>query len=191
MVAEQASRPAHAHSCGAGRDRRKTQVSWSPIASWIRMAATELSTPPDRPQMTRLRCRLVREFPRFWLERNSAMVQSPDRPHIIVDKMRQQFCAVGGVRRLQGGTWWCNSGAFHRHRWQRARWGMCRSLQNHRAQWSPGRHGSSRRDISVPLPKSHRNNGLDFRISTSARPNSAAWPPSTVPPNWVHNVCCP
>jgi hypothetical protein len=29
-----------------------TQVSWSPIASWIRIAATELSTPPDRPQIT-------------------------------------------------------------------------------------------------------------------------------------------
>ena len=30
-----------------------TQVSWSPIASWISTAATALSTPPDRPQMTR------------------------------------------------------------------------------------------------------------------------------------------
>ena len=31
----------------------KTQVSWSPIASWISTAATAESTPPDRPQMTR------------------------------------------------------------------------------------------------------------------------------------------
>ena len=29
------------------------QVSWSPIASWIRSAATAESTPPDSPQMTR------------------------------------------------------------------------------------------------------------------------------------------
>ena len=29
-----------------------TQVSWSPIASWISTAATALSTPPDRPQIT-------------------------------------------------------------------------------------------------------------------------------------------
>jgi hypothetical protein len=28
------------------------QVSWSPIASWISTAATEESTPPDRPQIT-------------------------------------------------------------------------------------------------------------------------------------------
>ena len=31
----------------------KTQVSWSPIASWISTAATAESTPPERPQMTR------------------------------------------------------------------------------------------------------------------------------------------
>ena len=29
------------------------QVSWSPIASWISTAATDESTPPDRPQITR------------------------------------------------------------------------------------------------------------------------------------------
>ena len=30
----------------------KTQVSWWPIASWISTAATALSTPPERPQIT-------------------------------------------------------------------------------------------------------------------------------------------
>ncbi len=30
----------------------KTQVSWSPIARWISAAATEESTPPDRPRIT-------------------------------------------------------------------------------------------------------------------------------------------
>ncbi len=36
----------------AGHDRRSTQVSCSPIASWISTAATAESTPPDRPQIT-------------------------------------------------------------------------------------------------------------------------------------------
>ena len=30
----------------------KTQVSWSPIASWISTAATDESTPPESPQIT-------------------------------------------------------------------------------------------------------------------------------------------
>ena len=44
-------------TCSASLRRRrpvstKTQVSWSPIASWISTAATEESTPPERPQIT-------------------------------------------------------------------------------------------------------------------------------------------
>jgi hypothetical protein len=44
-------------TCSASPSRKrpwstKTQVSWSPIASWISTAATEESTPPDRPQIT-------------------------------------------------------------------------------------------------------------------------------------------
>ncbi len=64
--------PTHRHGpaeCCSGRERgppprpprparirpgsTKTQVSWSPIASWISTAATERSTPPERPQITR------------------------------------------------------------------------------------------------------------------------------------------
>ncbi|MNT19908.1 hypothetical protein D3C72_1551950 [compost metagenome] len=30
----------------------KTQVSWSPMARWISAAATDESTPPDRPRIT-------------------------------------------------------------------------------------------------------------------------------------------
>jgi hypothetical protein len=41
-----------ASPCRSNPWSTKTQVSWSPIASWIRTAATELSTPPDNPQMT-------------------------------------------------------------------------------------------------------------------------------------------
>ena len=55
------------------------QVSWSPIASCSSTAATELSTPPDRPQITRpaptwARMRAIASA------RKAPMVQSPLQP---------------------------------------------------------------------------------------------------------------
>ena len=53
VVAEQVARPRSASSSRIRPWSTKMQVSWSPIASWISTAATEESTPPDRPQITR------------------------------------------------------------------------------------------------------------------------------------------
>ena len=46
-------RPARARLSAAGRCRRRCRSSRSPIALWISAAATDESTPPERPQMTR------------------------------------------------------------------------------------------------------------------------------------------
>ena len=44
--------------------------SWAPIARWIRSAATELSTPPESPQMTR-------PLPTVWRMVSSASAAKP------------------------------------------------------------------------------------------------------------------
>jgi hypothetical protein len=74
----------------------KTQVSWSPIASWISTAATELSTPPDRPQITGP-CRPARGF------RAIAGAEGRHGPVALAaampwrTKLREQLGAVGRV----------------------------------------------------------------------------------------------
>ena len=77
----------------------KMQVSWSPIASWISTAATEESTPPDRPQITRPSptCARMRAI---CAARNPAMVQSPEQPAIVVGEVAQQLRAVRRVHHL-------------------------------------------------------------------------------------------
>ena len=57
----------------------KMQVSWSPIASWISTAATEESTPPDRPQITRPLPTWARMLATV-SARKAPMVQSPVQP---------------------------------------------------------------------------------------------------------------
>ena len=52
VVAEQRARPPRPRPARIRPWSTKTQVSWSPIASWISTAATAESTPPDRPQIT-------------------------------------------------------------------------------------------------------------------------------------------
>ena len=54
VIAEQPSTTSLASPAAAGRCRRRCRRPASPIASWTsRAAATDESTPPDRPQMTR------------------------------------------------------------------------------------------------------------------------------------------
>src|SRR3546814_225099 len=78
MVAEQS------FDCSRSFMRRrpwstKTQVSCSPIASWISTAATALSTPPDRPHSTRWSPTCAR-ISAILVARNSAIVHSPLQP---------------------------------------------------------------------------------------------------------------
>ena len=78
----------------------KMQVSWSPIASWISTAATDESTPPDRPQMTRplptsARMRAIS------VARKPAIVQSPLRPATLKRKLREERRAVRRVHHLR------------------------------------------------------------------------------------------
>ncbi len=72
----------------------KMQVSWSPIASWISTAATELSTPPERPQITRPfpTCSRILAIA-CW--RNAAMVQSPLQPATLRAKLRRSSVPCG------------------------------------------------------------------------------------------------
>ncbi len=65
----------------------KTQVSCAPIASWISTAATEESTPPERPQIT-LPAPTCRRMRATASPRKAAMVQSPARPAIWWVKLR-------------------------------------------------------------------------------------------------------
>ena len=46
-------RPARPRSCASGRGRRRRRSACSPTALWTSSAATEESTPPESPQITR------------------------------------------------------------------------------------------------------------------------------------------
>ena len=82
----------------------KTQVSWSPIASWISTAATAESTPPDRPQITR---------PLPTWARIAAIASSRKarhrpvagcRPAIVADEVGEQPARRRACARPRGGT---------------------------------------------------------------------------------------
>ena len=78
----------------------KTQVSWSPIASWISTATTDESTPPLRPQITLpwptcSRMRVIAS------SLKAAMLQSPLSPAMRWVKLRsiiapRGVCAASG-----------------------------------------------------------------------------------------------
>ena len=73
-----------------------TQVSRSPIASWISTAATAESTPPDRPQITRAlpTCARMRAIAS---SRKAAIVQSPLQAGDLVEEIGEQLRAVRRV----------------------------------------------------------------------------------------------
>ena len=78
----------------------KMQVSWSPTASWISTAATALSTPPERPQITRPLPTWARILA-ISLDRKCAMLQSPGSPAILRTKLPMSWaprgvCATSG-----------------------------------------------------------------------------------------------
>ncbi len=75
------------------------QVSWSPIASWISTAATALSTPPDRPQMTRplpTWARILAISAGAEMRHAPVARQAGDAAHEVAD----QLAAARGVRHL-------------------------------------------------------------------------------------------
>ena len=78
----------------------KTQVSWSPIASWISTAATAESTPPDRPQIT-LPLPTWRRIASRASARNAAIVQSLFSPATACDEIGDQPRAVGRMHDLR------------------------------------------------------------------------------------------
>ena len=99
-----------------------TQVSWSPIASWISTAATAESTPPERPQITRAladlgadrlaRLAAERRHRPVALEAGDAVDEIADQPRAVrrVDDFGVEHQAVvaprlvgdGGVGRVLG-----------------------------------------------------------------------------------------
>ena len=89
------------------------------------------------------------------------------------------------------GTWSCSSGAPRPPRRRKAHSPTRHRRGSPQAGASRDRHGSSTRDSGRPFAKRRRTGRTFSRISTSARPNSAAWPPSTLPPSCSHKVCWP
>src|SRR5436305_339907 len=71
-----------------------THVSCSPIASWISTAATALSTPPDRPQITRPLPTCSR-ISAIFASLKLAMVQSPAQPHTWRTKLASNLPPSG------------------------------------------------------------------------------------------------
>ena len=76
------------------------QVSWSPIASWISTAATEESTPPDRPQMTLPLPDLVRGSRRSRCSRKAAMRPVAGAAATRCTKLASSCAPVGRVHDL-------------------------------------------------------------------------------------------
>ena len=95
----------------------KMQVSWSPIASWISTAATALSTPPDRPQMTRplpTWARILAISAGAEVRHGPVARQAGDAAHEVADQLAAAWaCAPprGGTARRRA----CAS----RRRWRR------------------------------------------------------------------------
>ncbi len=70
------------------------QVSWSPIASWISTAATEESTPPDRPQITLPLPTCVRIFSTI-AARKAFMFHSGWMPAMVRTKLESRVAPRG------------------------------------------------------------------------------------------------
>jgi hypothetical protein len=75
-------------------------VSWSPMASWISTAATALSTPPERPQITRPLPTWARILA-ISVDLKCAMLQSPGRPamrrtKLPISALPRGVCATSG-----------------------------------------------------------------------------------------------
>jgi hypothetical protein len=71
------------------------QVSRSPIASWISTAATELSTPPERPQITRPASPTCSRMRSIASCLKAAMVQSPAQPQTTCTKLERSRAPSG------------------------------------------------------------------------------------------------
>ena len=134
MAAEQR----HDFSASSSRIRpwsTKTQVSWSPIASWISTAATAESTPPDRPHITRPlpTCSRMRAIAS---SRNAPIVQSPRQPAIVVHEVAQER---GAVRRVHDFEMELGGVEFARSRRRSREWRVRRRANDVEA-WRQRRH---------------------------------------------------
>ena len=93
-VAEQARRPARPRPSRISPWSTNTQVSCSPIASWISTAATALSTPPDSPQIT-LPLPTCSRMSAILASRKAPIVQSPAQPHTWRTKLASSLPPSG------------------------------------------------------------------------------------------------
>ena len=178
-----------ASSCRSRPLSTKMQVSWSPIASWISTAATEQSTPPDSPQMTRPLPTWARILA-ISADRKCAMRpvarQAGDAAHEVAD----QLAAARACAPPRGGT------ARRRACASRRRWPRTARPSTRR----PPEAGRQARDavavahphgVALALLPQPSNSAVSPVISISARPNSRWWPPSTPPPSCATMVCSP
>ena len=158
-VAEQASRPAPPRSARIRPWSTNTQVSCSPIASWISTAATALSTPPDRPQIT---------LPVPTCSRMSAILASRKARHRPVagaaadvpGEIGQQLAAVGRVHDLGVEHHRVEAPAPRRWRSRTARLRTWRRSRSPAQASRPGRRGSSTPGAVSPTCHSPSNSAL-------------------------------
>ena len=94
-----ASRPSRASPSRSRPWSTNTQVSCSPIASWISTAATAESTPPDSPQITRPLPTCARILS-IASSLKARMVQSPLAAGDLAHEVAQQRRAVRRVHHL-------------------------------------------------------------------------------------------
>ena len=80
MCARKVRSTASRSPCRSSPVSTKMQVSWSPMARWTSDAATDESTPPERPQMTRSRRPPARGSSRSPCSMNDPAVQVGSQP---------------------------------------------------------------------------------------------------------------
>ena len=138
----------------------KTQVSWSPTASWRSRAATAESTPPERPQMTPAGAHLLADALRSPARGRRASTSRPCSPAMRNRKFCRRAGADARCGRPRGGTGRRRSGG-PRRRWRRR--ARCRSGRRRdearRHGRRPGRRGSSRRCELWPGARMPSNSG--------------------------------
>ena len=168
----------------------KMQVSWSPIAAWISTAATEESTPPDNPQMTRPvpTCSRMRAI---WASRKPAMVQSPRQPATSWVKLRSN-CAPCGVCTTSGWNMQAvKAAAVVGKGGERRALAGCDRRGSPAAARSPGRRGSSTPVRARRRPEPAKQRAGARHVDMGAAELAMIGADSTSPPSWAHIAIWP
>ena len=166
-------------TCSASPDRSSpwstnTQVSWSPTALCTRAAATEESTPPDRPQITRAAPTCARIVSTCSVDDVAGVPVGREAARPRSRKFSSTCCPCGGVLDLGVPLHAVQpAGVGPRTRRPAARRLTSRAPRSPRAPRARRRRGSSTRSATAGLPRAARVPGggdLDRRAAVLALP---------------------